>query len=230
MNHDLARAPPHVLEGDLSDLSGTQPQPGQQQQDRIVTLPDRPPAITARQQRADRHLAHPARQRPTPHTGHRWNRPLKRRGDQPDHMQIAQHRAHDDRQQLCRRGAVQQGIRARETRSRRRPSAGPIPNPQAPRAATRTAAPWAHSKPPSSRRPRAQAAGSADSRPAPCPPHPPTQAAHPPQPSCCPSLPPVRSTTRTHEDSTSTTVMPSKSTSTTTREQQERRPSDAHSA
>ena len=95
MNHDLAGAPADILEAEPGDLAGTQPQPGQQQQDRIVAPADRaradhssttaPLTVAGSRPRGSDRSAH---------SGHRRHRPLKRRGDQPRHMQVAQHRAH----------------------------------------------------------------------------------------------------------------------------------------
>jgi hypothetical protein len=91
MDQQLAAAPVDVLERDRGDLAGAQPEPRQQQQDRVIAPTDRPPPVTARQKLLDNHRLKPARQRPVAQISDPRHRPLKRQLDQPSDMQIAQH-------------------------------------------------------------------------------------------------------------------------------------------
>ena len=59
-------APVDVIEPDRGDLAGAQPQPRQQQQDRVVAPADQPAPIATGQQPLDRRRLQPARQRAIP--------------------------------------------------------------------------------------------------------------------------------------------------------------------
>jgi len=91
VNHDLARPPIDVVERQRGDLAATQPQSGQQHQDRVIAAPGRCRPITTVKQ--PRHL--PDRQRAReilPPPRDRRHRLGERLGDQPVHVQEPQQR------------------------------------------------------------------------------------------------------------------------------------------
>ena len=91
-NDQLTTPPVEILELHRGNLPGAQPEPHQQQQDRVIPPSDRPPPVAAGQQAAHDPRLDPARQGPIPQIRHAGNRPHQRRGDQPRHVQIPQQR------------------------------------------------------------------------------------------------------------------------------------------
>jgi hypothetical protein len=91
-NQQLASPPIHILKLDRADLPSAQPQPDQQQQDRVITPADHPPPVTARQQPGDHRRLQAPRQRAVPQIRDRGQRPHQRRLDQPRHIQIPKQR------------------------------------------------------------------------------------------------------------------------------------------
>jgi hypothetical protein len=99
-DHDLRRPPVDIIELQPGDLASTQPQPGQQQHDRVVATTDRRRAIAAIQQPLHLVGSKPAREilRPASDRRHRRRQRLR---DQPQHMQ--------EPQQSPKRGHHRQG-------------------------------------------------------------------------------------------------------------------------
>ena len=91
-HQQLTRPPIDIVKLDRRDLTGPQPQPGEQQQHREIASADQPLPITCREHPGDRPGSQPLRQRPAPQVSDLRNRPHQRRVDQPRDMQIPQQR------------------------------------------------------------------------------------------------------------------------------------------
>jgi hypothetical protein len=93
MDQQFAAAPVEVLERDRGDLAGAQPEPRQQQHDRVIAPADQPAPVTTGQQPLHDRRLQPARQRAIPKISDPGHRPLQRQLDQSRDMQISQQRA-----------------------------------------------------------------------------------------------------------------------------------------
>ena len=113
-NEQLAGAPVEILELHRRDLSCTQPEPGQQQQDRIVAAADERAAIAARQQLEDRRRLQSTWQREPTAIGNRGHCPSQRKLDLARHMQIAQQRPQPGHELLSQRDAAISGQKSAE--------------------------------------------------------------------------------------------------------------------